>query len=102
MQNVLYLSRGKNIGGSQRQIFNVIKNLDRNLFNPIVVCREGGEFVDFLRDNQIETHVLKLRPWRKFSGSILRYLDLIRLARLAYSRNASVIHSSDLWLSPYL
>jgi glycosyltransferase involved in cell wall biosynthesis len=102
MHSVLYLSRGKNIGGSQRQIFNVIKNLDRNLFNPIVVCKEDGQFVDFLRDNQIETHVLKLRPWRKFPVSALRYLDLIRLTKLAYSMNVSVIHSSDLWLNPYL
>lgn len=102
MQTVLYLSRGGNIGGSQKQIYNVIKNLDRNLFKPVVVCREGGAFVDFLRKDQIETHVLKLRPWRKFPISTLRYYDLFRLGQLAYSKKASVVHSSDLWLSQYL
>lgn len=102
MQKVLYLSRGGNIGGSQRQIFHVIKNMDSNLFTPVVVCRNGGEFVNYLKDNGIETHVMKMRPWRKFPAAMLRYFDALHLARFAYINQVKVIHSSDLWLCRYL
>jgi len=102
MQKVLYLSRGGNIGGSQRQIFHVIKNMDPNLFAPVVVCKNDGQFVNFLKDNGIETHVINMRPWRKFPIAMLRCFDVLHLALFAYTKQVKLIHASDLWLCGYL
>lgn len=102
MQSILYLSRGGNIGGSQRQLFHVINNLDRNRFEPIVACRKDGESAEQLRSAGIKTHISPMRSWRSYPSAFLRYHDALRLTALAKQKNVSLIHSTDLWLSPYL
>ena len=102
MQRIMYLSRGGNIGGSQRQLYHVIKNLDRSRFEPVVVCKKDGESADQLRSAQIPTHITPMRPWRSFPIGIMRYPDAHRLTDFARQKNVSLIHSTDLWLSPYL
>jgi len=98
----MYLSRGGNIGGSQRQLYHVLCNLDRNLYEPIVVCRKEGPSVEQLRGAQIPTYMLPLHPWRSFPVGLFRYIDAMRLARFARKHRVSLIHSSDLWLNGYL
>ena len=102
MNRVLYLSRGGNIGGSQRQLYHVLCNLDKNLYEPIVVYRKEGTSVEQLRQAQIPTYMLPLHPWRSFPAGLFRYIDAMRLARFARKHRVSLIHSSDLWLNGYL
>jgi len=101
-RRILLLSRGGQTGGSQRQLFYVAANLDRSRYEPVVVCREQGPFVDLLRDSGIETHVLPLTPWRKWPAALHRYPDRWNLSALARRCRACLIHSSDLWLTGYL
>jgi len=102
MHRILYLSRGGNIGGSQRQLFHVVSNLDRDLYEPVVVCRKEGRSVEQLRNARIPTYMLPLHPWRSFPAGVFRYVDAMRLARFARRHAVSLIHSSDLWLNGYL
>jgi glycosyltransferase involved in cell wall biosynthesis len=102
MHRVLYLSRGGEIGGSQRQLFHVLSNLDRSRYEPIVVCRNDGASAEQLREADIQTEIMPLRPWRSFPKGLWRYADARRLARFALEQEVSLIHSSDLWLSQYL
>ncbi|MBE0537348.1 MAG: glycosyltransferase family 4 protein [Phycisphaerae bacterium] len=102
MHRVLYLSRGGDMGGSQRQLLHVLTNLDRRRYEPIVVCRSTGAFVEALRQADIETHILPLRPWRAFLSGMWRFADTRRLTRFAVAHDVSLMHSSDLWLSKYL
>ena len=102
MQRILYLSRGGGIGGSQRQLYHVIKNLDKNLYEPVVVCRKHGDSCDRLQAAGVSTQIMPLRPWRSFPTGLLRYFDAAKLAEFARQHHVSLIHSSDLWLSGYL
>lgn len=102
MQRILYLSRGGDIGGSQRQLFHVINNLDRSKYDPVVVCKQDGESADQLRNAGIPTYISPMRPWRSFPIALLRYPDAHRLTAFARQKNVDLIHSTDLWLSPYL
>lgn len=101
MKRILYLSRGGLIGGSQRQLYYVVTNLDSG-YEPIVVCREDGPFVTQLRSRGITASVLPLRPWRKFPIGLYRYFDAERLVKFAKCNKVDLVHSSDLWLSGYL
>lgn len=101
MKRILYLSRGGLIGGSQRQLYYVVTNLDKG-YEPIVVCREDGPFVTQLRSCGITASVLPLRPWRKFPIGLYRYFDAERLVKFAKYNKVDLVHSSDLWLSGYL
>ncbi len=102
MHRILYLSRGGNIGGSQRQLYHVLCNLDRKFYEPIVVCRKEGTSVEQLRQAQIPTYMLPLHSWRSFPKGLFRYIDAMRLARFTRKHHISLIHSSDLWLNGYL
>ena len=101
MRRILYLSRGGAIGGSQRQLYYVVTHL-RNGYEPMVVCPKNGQFVNALRSEGIEVHVLPVRSWRKFPAALLRYRDAERIALLARRCEAALVHSSDLWLSGYM
>jgi glycosyltransferase involved in cell wall biosynthesis len=101
MKRILYLTRGGTIGGSQRQLHYVVKNLNHG-YEPIVVCRRDGQFFGRLRDSDIATDVLPLRPWRKFPAMLYRYMDAERLVKFAREHKVVLVHSSDLWLSGYL
>ena len=100
MKRILYLSRGGYSGGSQRQLYYVVGNLDHD-YKPVVVCRSGGPFVSELHASGVSVSVLRLRPWRKFPAALYRYLDAERLVRFARKRNVALVHSSDLWLNKY-
>ena len=101
MKRILYLSRGKNIAGSQRQLLYLVNGLEQSHFKPVVVCSESGEFVGELRRRGIEVIVMSMRPWRKIRNTIGRYSDLKALERFAGEQGIQMIHCSYLWHTPY-
>lgn len=101
MKRILYLSRGGAIGGSQRQLYYVVTNLNHG-YEPMVVCRKDGQFSGRLRDCGVATSVFPLHPWRKFPAGLYRYLDAERLTKFARQHKVALVHSCDLWLSGYL
>lgn len=101
MKRILFLSRGGNIGGSQKQLEYLAEDIQQH-FDPVVVCSSKGPFVDKLQAEGIAARVMPLRPWRKLSNILVRYLDARRLLRLARVNKVDLIHGSDLWLSGYL
>jgi glycosyltransferase involved in cell wall biosynthesis len=101
MKYIFYLSRGGYIGGSQRQLYYVLTNLDHN-YKPIVACRENGRFVKCLRESGIDTQVFPLHPWRKLPGALCRYFDAEHIVNFVRQHHVALVHSSDLWLSGYM
>lgn len=99
---IMYLSHGGSIGGSQRQLLYLIRNLDRRIYKPYVICLKEGEFANILQQLQVDNLVYHLHPWRKFKSVLHRYYDADKLIRYARRNQISIIHSSDLWLSPYM
>lgn len=101
MKRILYLTRGGAVGGSQRQLYYVVTNLN-NSYKPIVVTRKDGQFFGQLQESGIETQVFPFHPWRKFPAGLWRYVDAERLVRHAKSCQVCLVHCSDLWLSGYM
>jgi glycosyltransferase involved in cell wall biosynthesis len=100
MGRVVYLSRGGNIGGSQRQLLYLVTGL-ANTYEPVVICTADGDMVARLRSAGVPTEVLSLRPWRKLPGGILRYADAERLVGAVGRYAPLLVHSSDMWLGNY-
>jgi glycosyltransferase involved in cell wall biosynthesis len=98
---ILYLSRGGLIGGSQRQLYYLVTNLN-NGYEPLVACSTDGRFVTQLLDNAIPAHVFPCHPWRKFPEAIHRFADARRLVDFARANDVALVHCSDLWLSGYM
>jgi glycosyltransferase involved in cell wall biosynthesis len=101
MGRIVYLSRGGNIGGSQRQLLYLMSGLGAS-YEPVVVCTADGDTVTQLRSAGVQTEVLPLKPWRKLPGGILRYGDAERLVGAVRRYDPTLVHSSDMWLGNYV
>ena len=99
---VLYVARGGAIAGSQRQLLNLLKRIDRTVYEPLVVCSEGGDLADKLAEMGIETLVHRqFFGWRTTRHLIHRYIFRAALLRQLAGRKIGLIHCSYPWYSPY-
>ena len=100
---ILYLSHcGSSIGGGERQLYYLVTNLDRERYQPLVVCPDDGVFVEQLRSADIPTTILGLPPWRKAKSRLTRHSAAAKLVAFAKAHNVQLAHTSDSWLNPYL
>ena len=100
---ILYLSHcGSSIGGGEKQLAYLVTHIDRERYQPLVVCPDDGVFVEHLRRANIPTVVLGLPPWRKVKSLIVRYRAAEKLATLAKRHKTKLVHTSDSWLNPYV
>ena len=101
MRRILYLSRGGSFGGSQKQLYYLLKGLD-GTYSPIVVCTKEGDFFTALNSVKITAYTRMVCPWRKFPKGLLRYWDAEQLTSIARRHNVCLVHCSELWLSGYM
>ncbi|MDE0636462.1 MAG: glycosyltransferase family 4 protein [Candidatus Poribacteria bacterium] len=100
---ILYLSHcGSSIGGGEKQLYYLVTHLNKNLYQPIVVCPDDGIFAEQLREANIPTTILNLPPWRKVVSRLTRRTAAAKLTDLAKKHNVRLVHTSDSWLNPYL
>ena len=100
---ILYLSHcGSSIGGGEQQLAYLVRNIDTEDYQPLVVCPDDGVFVEHLRAVDIPTVILELPPWRRTKSLISRYGAAKKLVDLAKKHNTQLIHTSDSWFNPYL
>ena len=102
MTNILYLSHtGSAIGGGENRLLDLVKNLDRNSYNPIIVCPDSGEFSHILEKLGIPVYICHLPGWRKAVSYPFRFLAASRLSKIARKHHIHLVHTSDLWLNYY-
>jgi glycosyltransferase involved in cell wall biosynthesis len=95
----LYISRGGQIAGAQRQLLYLLGGLDKTKYKPIVVSTCKGDFVNEVKRLGIEYHIYKFNHWRKFINILRRYKDVRYIYNLAIQNNVSLLHCSDMWLN---
>ena len=87
--NILYFSSfGTLKGGGQRSLFYLLRGLNKELFNPIVVCPEPGDLIDQLQALGIATLVMPFKRLRQLSGGFIW-----RILRLIQERRISLVHT---------
>ncbi len=76
--NVLYVIWSLGLGGAERVVINLAKNLDKTRFNPIVCClNDKGRFADALEKEGIK--VIALNKRGKFDISVIfNLIDVIK------------------------
>ena len=89
--NILYFSSfGSMKGGGQRSLYYIVSGLDRDIFNPIVVCPAEEELVINLQKIGIETVVFPFKRFRQLSISFI-----LKLLRLLRDKKISIVHTDD-------
>jgi hypothetical protein len=59
-RRVLYLDHTASLGGGEIALFNLVVNLDRSRYEPVVVLFSDGPLRARLMENSIETHLIPL------------------------------------------
>jgi L-malate glycosyltransferase len=92
---VLHVVDCLNIGGTERQLFELLRRLDRSRFRPLVACfKAGGELLPWLREMGIEPIVFPLR------GSLVQtntVRQITKMAILCRRENVRVVHAHDFY-----
>ncbi len=100
-KRIMYLTQGRELYGSQRQLLHLVQNIDKDMYTPLIVHTEPMDFHGFVAVSPNSPTLIELRPWRKLQNSFLRYIDAYKLLRWSKHQDISLIHCSYQWLYPY-
>ncbi len=78
------------IGGGPLSLLALTENLDKNRFNPIVICYSSGGLTDRLSESGVQVEVVERRG---FLSSLTVVLKLLRLFR---NQNVRLVHVNSL------
>ena len=64
LKRILFLSRGGQIDGAQRQLCYLVRGLDRSRYEPVVLLDQSGPLADHLHRMGVDVQVTPMRAWR--------------------------------------
>ncbi|HOE63541.1 MAG TPA: glycosyltransferase family 4 protein [Candidatus Sumerlaeota bacterium] len=101
-KNILYLSPSNRWLGARISLHVLLKMLDKDRFNPIIVCpSKEGPFAEVLEQDGFHVEYLRLWNWRKYKYVIHRLVSCWRLRKLIQREKIDLIHCNEFWTAPY-
>ena len=98
---ILYVHGIEAIGGAERDLMALLKTLNRQKWEPHVVCPGTGPFREQLHTIAVPAHALSLPPWRKPLAVFQRRSAIERLEVLVNQLDPALIHVNDIWWVPH-
>ncbi len=93
--SILHVVDCLNVGGTERQLYELLRRTDRTRYRPLLACfKSGGELHKKLRELGIEPAVFPLH------GSLAQAntaFQITRMAILIRSQNVRVVHAHDFY-----
>lgn len=87
MKNILYITNTLEIGGTEVQLKNLLKYIDRSKFNPFVcVLKKSGVLEKEIRDLEVPIFILK--------KSSLNFTVLFDLLKIIKKHKIDIVHSA--------
>ena len=101
--NILYVNHTGEIGGAEVSLLLLLKNLDRALYQPIVVCPLGGSLNRELKNISVTFQEINFCDVRRTLNpivllvSILFFLrHMVRIFQIVRNQNIKLIHANSL------
>ena len=96
---VLFLARGGDIDGQQRQVIYLSEGLARQ---DLTVCvSEPGNLHDELVRRGVDSRIARMSSWRSIPRVVDRYVDAHRLLGYARTKGIKLVHAHDVWRAEY-
>jgi glycosyltransferase involved in cell wall biosynthesis len=99
-RRILYIHGVAQIGGAERELLTWLKFLDRERFQPYVVCPGDGPLATELENLQVPHASVSLPAWRKLFHVFWRPVAIIQLIRVIRRWRIDVLHVNDYWWAP--
>ena len=94
---IMYLTHTAKVGGAEKSLYNLIKNIDDKQYYPILVCGEDGELADMVRDLGVEVHIIPMKQINtKYKiGGIFRLISTsIDLRKFIKDNHIDIVHNN--------
>lgn len=112
MKRILFVHHVSIIGGASYCLLNIIKELKRDRFQPIVLLRNEGPLVEELKKLGVEIHFYKKMWFYPYNHSLYNLRNLLTIFNLyrslsdfdAVVRNCrpDIVYFNNMFLFPYL
>ena len=87
--------------GARRSLLALAESLDPERWRPVVCAQSHGQLGEALAARAIPMAIVKLGWWRKAKYFLWRPFAISRLAALARSVGAELIHCNEIYPNPY-
>jgi len=101
MKRILYLSGSVNLWGARRSLLNLLENIDKKRFSPLVACPKEGPLTAKCESLVIPVEVVNLPLWRKAKNFWKIPAVIFTLVNLIKKREIDLIHCNSHWVTPY-
>jgi len=98
---ILYITPSVRLFGARVSLLTLVTNLDKNQFEPIVVCPKKGPLSDELTQKGIKTEFIPIKSFRKGKYFPLIPITVYKLLKLVKRENIDLIHCNEDWVNPY-
>jgi len=93
-KNILYLINTPDIkGGGEISLLNLLKKINKKIYNPIVACPSEGSMSLAIRDMNIDVEIVSMRRLRYFNLYFL-VTGVLKLIRIINAHKIDVIHAN--------
>lgn len=96
---MIFLDEGRDIGGAEINLINILKYLDKDKFQPIVILSSKSKFYSAIKNLGIDTVIIKTAP---FISTSLEFGNIRIFNPLAIIYNSLNIMIKSLMLLPFL
>ena len=100
-RQILYVHGMEAIGGAERDLLLLLRELDRTEWSPTVACPKEGPFRAHVEALGIPVVPIALPPWRKFSSILSRQAAVRVFSALLSRLRPALIHVNDIWWVPH-
>jgi len=102
MRKILYLNHVSELGGGEYCLLNLMLNLNKEKYEPVLLLQEPGPLSKLAEENGITTYFLKMRGWRRLKYLPVNYLVTLKhLKKLIYEQKIDLVHCNAYRLNPY-
>lgn len=97
---ILFIHGIREIGGAERELLLILKQLQGHSYNSVVACPDGGALRKALEQIGVETRCVSFPPWRKVMAYAGRRNAIRRLREIIVEVRPALIHVNDIWWVP--
>ena len=94
MTRILYLNHVSVVSGAELSLLQLMRGLDPQRYQPLVVLPSEGRYSEMLRQHQIPYQILPLDTVRK-SAPLKQLKNAIKLRRLLKTEHIGLIHANS-------
>lgn len=112
MKRILFVHHVSDIGGGSYCLLNLLKTINRNQFEPIVLLRNYGPLVDELEKLDIRVVYLSSLNQIPYNGSLFKvrniilyikvFLSLFSFKKLLIREKIDIVYLNNMMIIPYL